>query len=231
VFLDGINLSLDTLNNETFRRITRYAGAEKNSADEGPARILRGIEAAGTLGIPVKINCVPLRGINEGDLVNLARLAENSDMAVRFIELMPLGCAGSRDPVPGAEVARILERALGILEPWAKPPQKRPGNGPAAYFRINGFAGKIGFINAVSDGFCETCNRLRLTPEGLLKPCLSSDIALDLKALLRSGASDKDIAGATAELVSRKPRGHSFSGLYGAGKGDHRQKEMFRIGG
>jgi cyclic pyranopterin phosphate synthase len=222
--LEGINISLDTLDGETFRRITRYG------EDEGSAHVLRGIEAAGALGIPVKVNCVPLRGINEGDLVNLARLAENKVTAVRFIELMPLGCAGSLLPIPGDEVARILEEALGA---WTRAlsTRKSLGNGPASYFSINGFAGKIGFINAVSDGFCEACNRLRLTPEGLLKPCLSSDIALDLKALLRSGSSDRDLAGAVGELVSRKPRAHSFSGLYGTGTGDHRQKEMFRIGG
>jgi cyclic pyranopterin phosphate synthase len=227
--LEGINISLDTLDNGIFRRITRYEETEKKAAAacEGPARVFRGIESARAMGIPVKVNCVPLWGINEADLANVARLAENIDMAVRFIELMPLGCAGSLEPIPGAEVAKILEKAFGVLEPW----QKRLGNGPAKYYRIDGFAGKIGFINAVSGGFCETCNRLRLTPEGLLKPCLSSDTALDLRALLRSGVSGRDIAGAVEELVSRKPRAHSFSGLYGNETGDHRKKEMFRIGG
>jgi cyclic pyranopterin phosphate synthase len=227
--LDGINISLDTLDSGIFRRITRYEEAEENSpaASDGPARVFRGIESARAMGIPVKVNCVPLWGINEADLANVARLAENIDMAVRFIDLMPLGCAGSLEPIPGAEVAKILEKAFGALEPW----QKRLGNGPAEYYTVSGFAGKIGFINAVSGGFCETCNRLRLTPEGLLKPCLSSDTALDLRNLLRSGASDRDLAVAAEELVSRKPRAHNFSGLYGTGTGDHRKKEMFRIGG
>ncbi|MDR2742235.1 MAG: GTP 3',8-cyclase MoaA [Treponema sp.] len=226
--LSGINVSLDSLNTETFRRITRCAIAEDRSAGTAsPAAILKTIERARSLGIPVKVNCVPLRNVNERELADIAALAERTVDAVRFIELMPIGCAGELEPIPGGEVRSILEGCSLSLRPTAE----KPGSGPAVYFAVPGFSGRIGFINPVSQGFCGTCNRLRLTSEGILKPCLSSDSALDLRALLRSGAPDSRIAEAVTRIVAMKPANHSFSAVYGGRREDHKGKAMFRIGG
>jgi cyclic pyranopterin phosphate synthase len=214
--LDAINISLDSLNEENFRRITRK---------ETAGQILSAIRRARDRGLPVKINCVPLRGINEGDIPELAGLARDGGISVRFIELMPLGKAAALLPVPADEVTALLERAYGPLRPLTI----KPGSGPAAYYALPGFQGHIGFISALSHEFCGACNRLRLTAGGLLKPCLSSDISLDLRGLLRGGATDSEIETAIAELVSRKPARHSFGG--DRGRLEHGQKEMYRIGG
>jgi cyclic pyranopterin phosphate synthase len=222
--LDGVNISLDTLDGETFRRVT---------GRDGPDKTLRAIERACAAGLRVKVNCVPLRGINEDDLTGLAALAKTGVEAVRFIELMPLGNnAGSFEFVPGKKVMELLEKEYGEFTPYPG----TPGGGPALYYSLRGFRGKIGFINAVSDGFCETCNRVRLTSRGLLKPCLSGDISLDLRGLIRggsgnpSGCSDREVENAVRALIAQKPRAHTFSARY------HREKTecaagMFSIGG
>jgi cyclic pyranopterin phosphate synthase len=184
------------------------------------------LDRAFSLDIPVKVNCVPLRSFNEADLCGIAELARDQNRAVRFIELMPLGSADSLEPIPGAEVAALLEQAYGKLVPF----EGRLGNGPAEYYSLPGFAGKIGFINAVSEGFCETCNRLRLSSGGVLKPCLSSDSGMDLRVLLRGGASDAELREATAELVALKPPSHNFSAIYEREKTKH-TSGMYHIGG
>ncbi|MDR0624170.1 MAG: GTP 3',8-cyclase MoaA [Treponema sp.] len=221
--LDGINISLDALNEKTFHRITRRDGLDKT---------LRAITDASAAGLRVKVNCVPLQGINEDELAGLAGLAKTNAVAVRFIELMPLGNAESFAPVPGKKIMELLEKEYGELIPC---PGKF-GNGPARYYSIRGFRGKIGFINAMTDGFCETCNRMRLTSRGLLKPCLSSEISLDLCGLLRGGpenipgCSDREVEDAVRDLIAKKPRAHTFSAPY------HQKKTapadgMFRTGG
>jgi cyclic pyranopterin phosphate synthase len=217
----GINVSLDTLNPAVFQHITRcnYSGY--------PDAILQTIKRARLLGIPVKINCVPQRGLNHTELTDIAALAEKTVNAVRFIELMPLGYAGEMEPIPGNELRLLLRKRFGSL----KSITEKLGSGPAVYYEIPGFDGKIGLINAMTEGFCETCNRLRLTPEGLLKPCLSSDIALDINALLRSGASDSQLAEAIQGLAARKPISHNLSGIYGNKPESHKNKVMFGIGG
>ena len=217
----GINISVDTLNPETFFRITRRRQRDY------PGSILKTMEQARRLGIPVKINCVPLRSLNRDELCDIAALAEKNVRAVRFIELMPIGRAGELEGLGAAELRGMLERRFGAL----RPVEEKPGAGPAAYYALPGFAGLIGLINAVTEGFCERCNRLRLSAEGLLRPCLSSDISLDLRSLLRAGASDSELVRAVEELVRLKPRWHSFSGIYGSGPESHRGKAMFRIGG
>ncbi|MDR1098922.1 MAG: GTP 3',8-cyclase MoaA [Treponema sp.] len=220
--LDGLNISLDSLREENFRRITGGEGFEK---------IRSFLNRIDSLPLPVKINCVPLRGINEDELADLAGLAKTSGAAVRFIELMPLGRAGAFSPVPGKEVFKLLEKEYGKLTPYPGP----PGGGPAVYYSVKGFKGKIGFINALSDKFCETCNRLRLTAQGLLKPCLSSNIGLDLRGLIRgspenSGASNRDLEEAVRALIARKPWSHTFSTRQAQGKTEH-DAGMFRTGG
>ena len=221
VLPDGVNISLDALEPERFARITRMENLK-------PADILR---CAGRLlekKIPVKINCVPVAGFNEEEILPLAALARDRNIAVRFIELMPLGSARDLKPVPGGEIAALLEKAYGVLTPFAGV----LGSGPAVYYSLPGFAGKIGFINPVTHGFCETCNRLRLTSEGFLKPCLSYDLGLDLRALLRAGASDRELEQAIVETAAKKPRYHALSGIYGeASKERKNTGGMFGIGG
>ncbi|GHU85331.1 cyclic pyranopterin monophosphate synthase [Spirochaetia bacterium] len=221
---DGINISLDTLDPERFFRIT-------GQGPEGLAAILRGMDRAGAAGIPVKVNSVLIRGMNDDDVLSLAALAEQR--AVRFIELMPLGRGASMEGVTGEEVIGVLEKEYGKLLPW---PGKL-GNGPAVYYTIPGFegkpGGKLGFINAVSRKFCGQCNRVRLTSEGLLKSCLASDTSLDLRALLRSGVSDAGLAEAIEEFTAKKPQGHCFEdrSVYAAKTAELPIRKMFRIGG
>jgi cyclic pyranopterin phosphate synthase len=226
--IDAVNISLDTLDEGTFRYITGSDGFEK---------VLRSVRAALKTALAVKINCVPMRGVNDGDIVRLAELARREDLAVRFIELMPLGLGASLTPLPEAEIFERLERAFGVLRAVHGP----LGNGPARYYSAAGFAGKIGFISATSHCFCHSCNRLRLTGTGLLKPCLASDAGVDLKAIVRGGGDDVAIAEAFRAAVMLKPGrhdfyqdGHSRSGsTLGNSRGNnrHREKNMFRIGG
>jgi cyclic pyranopterin phosphate synthase len=223
--VDGVNISLDTLDQERFAALTRSAPGSF-AAEKGLPAILRALDRARSLGIPVKVNCVPLRGFNGADLAGIAALALDRDVTVRFIELMPLGAAGSLEFIPGREVAALLERSFGALIPF----EGVPGNGPAAYFSLPAFAGKIGFINAVSEGFCENCNRLRLSSGGVLQPCLSSDDGVDVRGLLRSGASDGAIREAVAAALALKPPSHNFSAVYSRERTEH-ASGMHRIGG
>ncbi|MDR3161653.1 MAG: GTP 3',8-cyclase MoaA [Spirochaetaceae bacterium] len=216
--LDGVNISLDSLEGETFRRITRRDG------HEGILRVIRRAAAAGLL---VKVNCVPLRGINDHELAAIAGLAREEVAAVRFIELMPLGKAFSYEPLTGEEIAAILERRYGKLNPFAG----KLGNGPARYYSAEGFSGVIGFISPLSRCFCESCNRFRLTSQGVLKPCLSSGIGVDLRAPLRSGADDGVLREAVADAAARKPAQHTFLAPAGTEDAESRPREMFRIGG
>jgi cyclic pyranopterin phosphate synthase len=189
-------------------------------------------------GIPVKLNCVPVRGFNERDLIAAAELARNEVKAVRFIELMPLGAGASLEGVPMAEVLGILEGEFGFL----RRDYSRIGNGPAVYYTASGFAGKIGFISAISETFCAGCDRLRLSADGHLRACLASELSVDLRSLLRSGAGDDEIKDAVLRLAASKPAAHSFAeagGNAGRGEGDglseqeyyHIPEGMYRIGG
>jgi len=216
---DGINISLDTLDPERFRRITR-------TRELCPGDIFPAIDSLLERHIPVKINCVPVRDCNEDDIVPLTALARDKKIFVRFIELMPLGSASAFEPVSASEVIALIEKAYGSLIPVSG----IYGNGPAVYFCLPGFSGKIGFINAMSHGFCETCNRLRLTSEGMLRPCLSSSLELDLRSLLRSGAGDDELVKAITQIAGKKPRFHSFSGTPAQNEGQY-TGGMFRIGG
>ena len=164
---------------------------------------------------------MPIRDLNEEELVPLAALAKDRKIAVRFIELMPLGSAAGFKPIKGSETAALLEKAFGGL----KHIQAVMGNGPAVYYSLPGFIGLIGFINPLSRCFCESCNRLRLTSEGFLKLCLSTGQNLDLRALLRSGVSDRELAEAINETVAKKPRSHNLTN-----EGQH-PDGMFGIGG
>ena len=200
--LDYINVSLDTLDELTFLRLTRRRDISAVKAG------LRALKAAGFKH--TRINCVPLRGINEADIPRLAELARHEEINVRFIELMPVGCAyeAGLERLPMSAVKSILQTAFGPLE---KVPARESLWGPAEYVRPSGFIGKIGFIDAMEHKFCATCNRLRLTAEGFLKLCLHSSQGLDLRTLLRSGITDEALCQAIAAAVRKKPAEHHFT--------------------
>ena len=196
--LDGVNLSLDTLDRGQYAAITRR--------DRLP-EALAGLEAAlDTPGLTVKLNCVPLEE-NGDQWAPLAALARDRALDVRFIELMPIGL--------GKELAgRAQEEVLGKLEAAfgpARPCDQGGGGGPARYVRFDGFAGRVGFISAVSHKFCADCNRVRLTAAGFLKTCLQYDEGVDLKPLLEAGADDGALRSAMEEAIFAKPACHHFA--------------------
>jgi len=218
---DWVNISLNSLDAGRLAKITGTQGLK-------PEEILSLIKRLLGKRVPVKINCVPVRGYNNEDIVPLAALAKDNDIAVRFIELMPLGCASELMTVSGDETAALLEKTFGVLTPFGGV----EGSGPAIYYSLPSFAGKIGFINPVSKGFCAACNRLRLTSEGFLKSCLSSSLGVDLKALLRGGASDVELSAAITEAAAKKPKYHTLSEVYGAdGITEQHEDGMSKIGG
>ena len=228
---DGINISLNALDSERYKRIACREDVE-------PKTILPLIDGLLAKGITVKINCVPVRSFNEEEILPIAALARDKNIAVRFIELMSLGTAAAFQPIPGSETAARIEKAYGNLTPLTEASLRAAigsvsdgpvSSGPAVYYSLPGFTGKIGFINAVTQGFCETCNSLRLTSEGFLKLCLSSNIGVDLRELIRSGGSDSDIAQAITKAAAKKPRFHSFSEIYGAP--EKHADGMSKIGG
>ena len=212
--LDAVNISIDTLDPETYARMTR-------GGDVG--RVLAAIREAVDCGLRVKLNAVPVRGLNERDLPALAALARSLPVDVRFIELMPVGCGARLEPIPTDEVKARLEAAFGPMDRDEAP----HGLGPAVYYRPGGFAGSIGFIGAVSHEFCDGCNRVRLTPEGVLKLCLNHASGLDLRALLRGGASDGALRDEIRQAILRKPKHHGFS----EDIDDRESRRMNQIGG
>jgi cyclic pyranopterin phosphate synthase len=221
--LAGINISLNTNDPAIFAKMARRSEL---------LAVLDGLGRAKSMGIPVKINCVPVRHHNESTLVDLAGLAANEVLAVRFIELMPMGVATGLEGIPTDEIMALIESRFGRLSP----DDAKIGNGPAVYYSLPNFKGKIGFISAMSHGFCSSCTRLRLGSDGFLKPCLASDTGLDLKPLVRSGASDDEIKEAMGRLAASKPTGHLFAGSAKPGPNDEDRTYkgpvgMYGIGG
>ena len=212
--LDSVNISLDTLRPEVFRQIT---------ARDEFAAVQAGLQAALESGIPVKLNCVPQAGVNEGELEDLAALAENRPLQVRFIEMMPIGYGAAMPCISGPELRQRFARRWPELQPLT---EAAFGDGPAVYYTVPGWQGSIGFIAAVHGKFCASCNRVRLTSQGFLRPCLASEAGCDLRALLRSGADDTQLLAAIRETIWAKPREHHFEdSSMPATRG------MYRIGG
>ena len=212
--LDSVNISLDTLRPEVFRQIT---------ARDEFAAVQAGLQAALESGIPVKLNCVPQAGVNEGELEDLAALAENRPLQVRFIEMMPIGYGAAMPCISGPELRQRFARRWPELQPLT---EAAFGDGPAVYYTVPGWQGSIGFIAAVHGKPRASCNRVRLTSQGFLRPCLASEAGCDLRALLRSGADDTQLLAAIRETIWAKPREHHFEdSSMPATRG------MYRIGG
>lgn len=212
--LDAVNISLDTRDNAQYQAITRSS----HTAGE----VLHTIRlCAGRL--PTKINAVLLPE-TAAQLIPLARLAEELPVDVRFIERMPLGVTdiGSAEPVH----REVIDR-LRAVWPDLAPVQERRGNGPARYYAASGLRGCIGLIEAVSHAFCASCNRVRLTSTGFLKPCLCYETGTDLKPLLRGGADDAALRDAIEQAVRDKPAAHCFAERQAVTE----RKSMNQIGG
>ena len=212
--LDSVNISIDTLDEQRYFQITRGGDVRK---------ALEGMEAA--LKYPdlkVKVNCVPLY---EEDCIPLAFLARERKVDVRFIEMMPIGMGKNFNGKTSEEIYKLLHDKFGEHEIY----EKRLGNGPAQYICFQGFKGRIGFISALSHKFCYKCNRIRLTSEGFLKPCLQYGSGIDIRAMLRSSADDRQIEEKMREGVFLKPDGHEFD--RSEKEGEIETKEMSKIGG
>ena len=202
--IDGINISLDSLDRETYTHMTRYDCLQQ---------VMEGINEALRLQIPVKINCVSMRDQAENGIQNaadrilqVAELARDRKMDVRFIELMPIGHGKQYGYLPEDEIKDILSKRFGMLTE----DDEYRGNGPGHYYRLEGFAGRIGFISAMSHQFCQTCNRVRLTSQGYLKSCLQYNVGTDLREKLRSNSTDEEIAASIRQAILEKPEKHQF---------------------
>lgn len=212
--LDGINISLDTLNPHTYRELT---GTDALDA------VLSSVHKAVVANLRVKLNCVPLLGINDRELPEIAALAQTLPVDVRFIELMPTEAGRPFRPVPGERVRNILRERY----PDLRPVTEWRGSGPARYEQSDSLLGRIGYIDALTGHFCRACNRIRLTGEGFLKLCLYHDAGISLRELVRSGATVEELQQVMAAAIGSKPEHHYFgdAGMQG-GIGN-----MSRIGG
>lgn len=201
VGLQRVNVSLDTLKPELFEQITRRPGLEK---------VLAGIGAAEAAGLwPLKLNMVPIRGVNAAEIADFARLTFAHDWQVRFIEFMPVSGGLDYPPesrFPAAEIAEVLRSIAPLQELERKGPA-----GPARLYQFEGAKGVVGVIPAVSDHFCGECNRLRLTSDGFLRPCLFCEDEIDLRTPLRQGCSDEELAGLLLGAVKIKPERHHIA--------------------
>ena len=217
--LRRVNIHIDTLNPERLPLVMRWGRLDK---------LWAGLEASERAGLkPIKINCVVTRGYNEEDVVDIARLTRDNDWGVRFIELMPLGAGAEAQLaidryVSTSETKARIEAALGTLKPI---PNKDPADESRNY-RLEGARGTVGFISPVSEPYCDTCNRMRLTADGKFHLCLLHDAEVDIKGALRSGGTQADVEALLARAVDLKPTGHALRrGVY------TEDRRMFQIGG
>lgn len=213
----SVNISLDTLDRTAYSQIT---GRDLH------AQVLEGIEAAIAAGLEqIKLNAVLMRGCNEDQLIPLVEFAAARNLILRFIEMMPVSTSEVLDGknfVSTFEAKRAIEASFGSLIPE---PQFHT-NGPATYFQIPGRQQRVGFIGAMTNlHFCESCNKLRLTCDGRLRPCLGSYLEFDIMKPLRAGASDAELKRFFLDVVDRKPEQHDFRNNY------QPNRKMIAIGG
>jgi cyclic pyranopterin phosphate synthase len=217
--LTGLNVSLDTLDPDRFRALTGRGDL---------ARVQAGIAAAAGAGIPLKLNAVALRDVNAGELVALCEYAWSVGAVPRFIEHMPMSGGAlyaEAAELPAAQIRVILEAAFGALLPRAT--AGRDG-GPSRYWGLAAHpAREVGIISAMTEHFCDDCNRLRLTAVGALHACLGHDDAVSLRDVIRRGGADADVVAAIASAVTGKRAGHEFERAGGGAP----QKHMIGIGG
>lgn len=214
--LSRINVSLDSLQPARFEQITRRAGLDK---------VLEGLKVAEDVGLtPIKINMVPILGVNADEISAFGRLIFDHPWQVRFIEFMPVSFGLDYTPdqlYPAEQILADLQQLADLKE------EARPGIvGPARIYRLHGARGTVGVIPAVSEHFCRECNRLRLTADGQLRPCLLSSQEIDLRSILRSDLGDDGLADVLRESVAAKPERHQLDENYRPGS-----RRMQGIGG
>lgn len=216
--LASLNVSLDTLAAGPFAQLTVKGDI---------ARVIRGIEASVAAGLRVSTNAVALSGINEGELVDLCQFAWERGVLPRFIEHMPMSGGDAYQPKGHLSAAKIRELITESLGESLSPEGNRGGKGPAQYWRVGESERRFGIISAMSEHFCSTCNRVRLSAVGHLHTCLAHDDTVDLAAIMRAGKSDHDLLLAIREALSIKRDGHEFQ-ITGTGGP---RKHMISIGG
>lgn len=214
--LDGVNISLDSLDAGRYEWIT--------GRDE-LGNVLKGIKQALEQGLRTKINVVLQKGKNEAEWESLAELSKEKPLDVRFIEMMPIGYGRSFHPVYNEEILQMLQEKY----PHLMPDERVHGNGPAQYYKVPGFCGSIGFISAIHGKFCADCNRIRLTSQGELKPCLCYGESYDLRGALRGGCEEnlEGIREIIRKAVIQKPKQHCFEQIQNITE----EKRMVQIGG
>ena len=212
--LDGVNISIDSLSEETFEKITRRSGLDK---------VLRSVDNA--LSYPklrVKINCVPSE-LNRNEIIPLTRyFLQDRRLSLRFIEMMPIGLGKECSGISESELAQMLQSEFGEL---SRLPNEE-GGGPSRYYKLGELPGRVGFISAVSHAFCSECDRIRLTANGFLKTCLQYDTGTQLRSLLE--LSDDELLEAIRQTILNKPERHCFASKNGSGL---EQRIMSQIGG
>jgi len=194
-----INVSLDTLDRDKFRAVTRWGDLSV---------VLKGVDAAVEAGLKIKINAVALKGFNDGEARSLVDWAHGRGFDMTFIEVMPLG-AMERDRAD--QFMRLTELRADLDRSLTLTPSTYATGGPARYFDVKETGGRIGFIAPLTHNFCESCNRVRVTCTGTLYMCLGQEDAADLREPLRRSESDELLIAAIRAAIARKPRGHDFA--------------------
>ncbi len=210
----GVNISLDSLKEYRFKSLTRRGDLNK---------VLEAIDKCIEYGIKVKLNTVMVNDINHDEIVDFIKLTINKPIDVRFIELMPIGVGKVYKGVSNSEIRAIINNNFKDVCECGK----AKSSGPAEYIKIDGALGKVGFISAMSNCFCEECNRVRITPEGFLKQCLHFDYGVNLRDLMRKGISDEELTKVIEETIYNKPEKH----LFNKNKGHEEVRFMNQIGG
>lgn len=212
--LKGVNISLDSLQEERFKKITRFGQLSK---------VLEGVDKCLNLGVKVKLNIVLVDDINKDEIMDFVNLTFNALIDVRFIELMPIGIGSRYKGMPNEEVMEVIKTNYKEVEEVIK----NKIGGPATYIKVNGAIGKVGFISALSNCFCNECNRIRITADGFLKQCLHFNYGVDLRTLLRKGISDEELGVVIYNSIFNKPEKHLFMK-----KSEHKEiRYMNEIGG
>ena len=194
-----INVSLDTLNEQKFSKITRWGRL---------SQVLKGIDAALAAGIKIKINTVALKDFNEDELEEIVQWCANRKMDLTFIEVMPMGDIGNENRLNQYWPLSDLRKKLS--ETWTLYDTDEQTGGPARYVRLNETGQKIGFITPMTHNFCESCNRVRLTCTGELYQCLGQEDQVDLRKILRNHSDTEPLIQAIHNAISKKPKGHDF---------------------
>lgn len=212
--LNGVNISLDSLNKERFNSITRLGGFEK---------VMDSIDECIKYKLKVKLNTVIVNDINADEILDFVKLTVKKSIDVRFIELMPIGAGKVYKGMSNEEVLDVIKNNYTNLEEVGS----TKNGGPAKYIRVNKAIGKVGFISAMSNCFCEDCNRIRVTPEGFLKQCLHFDYGVSLRDLIRNGITQEKLKEVIKENIYNKPEKHLFNQ-----NSDHEEiRFMNKIGG